>query len=105
MKNAIRTLVASLLALAFIGCGSAFIPTIEHPSPSQWCFDWVFYGYPAKACFGSAAEMHAAKAKMVAAARHGIIGHAVSKSCCSFPDSSRVLSMRRPRPRHALSGN
>jgi hypothetical protein len=65
MKTLIRTCFVMLVA-ACAGCGSSFIPTIEHPTPSQWCFDWVIYGYPAKACFGTEAEMRAAKAQALA---------------------------------------
>jgi hypothetical protein len=61
-----RKLISVLLPLAMPNCGSSFIPTIEHPTPSQWCFDWVIYGYPAKACFGTEAQMRAAKAKALA---------------------------------------
>lgn len=61
-----RLFFTLLLGASLTGCGSAFIPTIEHPTPSQWCFDWVIYGYPAKACFGTEAQMRAAKAKALA---------------------------------------
>lgn len=65
-SKALKFLAALLISELLVACGSAFIPTIEHPTPSQWCFDWVIYGYPAKACFGTEAQMRAAKAKALA---------------------------------------